>query len=161
MNLNIILICLFVIFSGFGLNASNAIDTDLEDYRWKNRLVLIFATGPDSDSYLQQIEKMNSDKGGLQERDVLVFSLFQQGTSYLNDKAISQESAERIIARYNSGQKEFRFILIGKDGGVKLDKEMIVSTGDLFGNIDSMPMRRQEMRRSMQRSDNESGPNHF
>lgn len=160
MNLNIILICLFVIFSGFGLNASNAIDTDLEDYRWKNRLVLIFATSPDSDSYLQQIEKMNSDKDGLQERDVLVFSLFQQGTSYLNDKAISQESAERIIARYNSGQKEFRFILIGKDGGVKLDKEMIVSTGDLFGNIDSMPMRRQEMR-SIQRSDNESGPNHF
>ncbi len=136
------------------------IDVNLEDYRWKNRIVLIFATGPDSDSYLQQIEKMNSDKDGLQERDVLVFSLFQQGTSYLNDKAISQESAERIIARYNSGQKEFRFILIGKDGGVKLDKEMIVSTGDLFGNIDSMPMRRQEMR-SIQRSDNESGPNHF
>jgi hypothetical protein len=36
-------------------------------------------------------------------------------------------------------------LLIGKDGGVKLRSSEPVSVKDIFGLIDSMPMRRQEM----------------
>ena len=40
----------------------------------------------------------------------------------------------------------FRVVLIGKDGGVKLRQEEPISVADLFALIDSMPMRKQEMR---------------
>ena len=40
---------------------------------------------------------------------------------------------------------EFRAILVGKDGTVKLNRRSVVSDEDLFSLIDSMPMRRQEM----------------
>jgi len=39
----------------------------------------------------------------------------------------------------------FQVLLIGKDGGVKLRSSGPVSMKDLFGLIDSMPMRQQEM----------------
>jgi len=39
----------------------------------------------------------------------------------------------------------FQVLLIGKDGGVKLRSSEPVSMKDLFGLIDSMPMRQQEM----------------
>jgi hypothetical protein len=42
---------------------------------------------------------------------------------------------------------DFAFILIGKDGTVKLRSNQTVLSGDLFALIDSMPMRREEMGR--------------
>ena len=40
-----------------------------------------------------------------------------------------------------------RVVLVGKDGGIKLSSRQAVSAGRLFGLIDSMPMRQDEMRR--------------
>jgi len=42
--------------------------------------------------------------------------------------------------------KHFHAILIGKDGGVKGRWDSPVDMDALFGLIDAMPMRRQEMR---------------
>ena len=39
----------------------------------------------------------------------------------------------------------FRVRLVGKDGGVRLDRDKPVSTSELFSLIDAMPMRRAEM----------------
>jgi hypothetical protein len=42
-------------------------------------------------------------------------------------------------------------ILIGKDGGEKLSREEGTTLGEIFGLIDTMPMRRREMRRKTDR----------
>jgi len=40
----------------------------------------------------------------------------------------------------------FMVVLIGKDGGEKLRREEGATLGEIFGLIDTMPMRRREMR---------------
>jgi hypothetical protein len=55
--------------------------------------------------------------------------------------------ADRLRERYSVGRRQFRALLVGKDGGVKLSSGRAISANRLFGLIDSMPMRRKEMRR--------------
>lgn len=49
--------------------------------------------------------------------------------------------------RFGIGAGQFRVILVGKDGGVKLSSDAPVSAATLFSLIDSMPMRRDELRK--------------
>jgi hypothetical protein len=49
---------------------------------------------------------------------------------------------------------DFVFILIGKDGTVKLRAKQPVLSDALFGLIDSMSMRKDEMRRKASQSQN-------
>ena len=39
----------------------------------------------------------------------------------------------------------FRIVLVGKDGGIKLEQEEVLDPETLFSLIDGMPMRRNEM----------------
>ena len=104
----------------------------LDQYRWTNRPVLLFAPSESDEAYRLQMKILEADRSGLAERDILV----------LGD-----------IGDLGSGQlretlqiDEFEIILIGKDGGVKLRSKMPISLEELFSLIDAMPMRRQEMR---------------
>ena len=56
-------------------------------------------------------------------------------------------SAAAFRRYYRVGTTEFRAILVGKDGGSKLRQSTPVDSVRLFRLIDSMPMRRDEMRR--------------
>jgi hypothetical protein len=49
--------------------------------------------------------------------------------------------------RFNVGPGGFRALLIGKDGGVKLDQPNVIPAARLSAVIDAMPMRRDEMGR--------------
>ena len=40
----------------------------------------------------------------------------------------------------------FKLVLVGKDGGVKLEQDAVLAPEELFAVIDRMPMRRNEMR---------------
>jgi hypothetical protein len=45
----------------------------------------------------------------------------------------------------------FKVVLIGLDGGIKLQKNGQLTPEELFGTIDSMPMRRAEMNKKQNR----------
>ena len=72
--------------------------------------------------------------------------MFEKGSSVLADKPLSAESAEMLRRRFEIEKDSFVVILIGKDGGVKMVREDRLSLQEVFDRIDSMPMRRQEMR---------------
>ncbi len=52
-----------------------------------------------------------------------------------------------IRSLYRASEGAFRVLLIGKDGGIKMDSPQPISAADLTAEIDRMPMRRDEMRR--------------
>ena len=79
------------------------------------------------------------------ERDLLIVEIFEEGESRAGGRVLSKEAAEALRGRFAPQRGAFQAILIGKDGLVKLKSEQPVATRDLFGLIDSMPMRRQEM----------------
>ena len=56
-------------------------------------------------------------------------------------------SAGALRALYRASEGAFRIMLIGKDGGVKIDSPLPLAAIDLFAEIDRMPMRRDEMKK--------------
>jgi hypothetical protein len=58
---------------------------------------------------------------------------------------LSEKAAEKTRLRFGVRSGHFQALLIGKDGTVKLRSAEPLPAKDIFGLIDSMPMRRQEM----------------
>ena len=58
-----------------------------------------------------------------------------------------RESAKALRARFGASPSGFRIVLVGKDGGTKLNTTSPLGTGALYATIDAMPMRQNEMRR--------------
>jgi len=106
----------------------------LEAYHWKARPVIVFGAA-DSDVFRKQLELFNRASDAFRERDIVLIP-------------VSNESGPQgLRTAYRVAPGEFEVLLAGKDGGVKLRSRKIVQPGDIFGLVDAMPMRRQEMGR--------------
>jgi hypothetical protein len=120
---------------------------DLEIYRWKNRLVLICAPSRDSAPYRRQQRLMAGQQEAMEDRDIVVIELLMTGQSRIGPSPLTMSQQLRIREDYAVPGDGFQFILVGKDGGVKLKAGQPVKPEDFFELIDSMPMRREEIRR--------------
>ena len=126
---------------------------ELEDFVWKNRIVLIFANSSSTEPLTNQINHLLEDRSGLLDRQLLVFSISK-------DEAVKEfVHGERFYAddelrrKYYKNGEGYHLVLIGKDGGVKYQTGSFLSREKLYGTIDAMPMRRAEMRRGGAESD--------
>ncbi len=117
----------------------------LEQYQWENRLILLFGSISES-AVEKQITELEKDTEGITDRDLLIFHIDGDEVRFIGKSANPALSADKLRNRYNIRGQEFRYILIGKDGGVKLDKKEFVPNKSLFSVIDAMPMRQREMR---------------
>lgn len=118
----------------------------LKEYRWNNRIVLLNAADDSSVQLQQQMDWIHTAADGYRERDLVVISMEVDGTrDVLRDKSLSIDPIA-LRKRYGVVEGAFSFLLIGKDGGIKLQSTEAVSSERLFAIIDAMPMRRQEMR---------------
>jgi len=122
------------------------IEANPADFQWENRILIVIANQESDSLFTQQLSNFKGNEEGLRERDLITFFLFRNGVSRLNEQPLHPSSAEEILEQYGSDQPDFRLLLIGKDGGIKLREKAPVSVEDIFGLIDSMPMRQREMR---------------
>ena len=117
----------------------------LQQYLWENRLILLF--GSISESKIEkQITELEKDTEGIADRDLMVFHIEGEKVRFLQQSSTSSLSGNRLRNRYSIPEDECRYILIGKDGDVKLNSKDFVPNEDLFSVIDAMPMRQREMR---------------
>jgi hypothetical protein len=101
-----------------GVTSTEAGLPDLSAHQWRHRVLVIDTPSRESAEYRRQSDALAAASAGLQERHVQV---------------VTQTA------------KVFRVRLVGKDGGVKLDRGAPVDVPALFALIDAMPMRRSEM----------------
>lgn len=101
---------------------------DLNQYQWRKRPIVIFTPSQGDSSYRQQIMMLEKAKAALADRDVIVLS------------DTSPSSQGKLRAQFQA--RSFQVVLIGKDGGVKLQRDMPISVETLLSTIDSMPMRK-------------------
>ena len=128
------------------VHLANGQSNMLEEYRWDNRLILLF--GQASDTIVEkQITELKKDSAGITERDLLIFHIDRNDVQFLRKPSNPDLSAKQLRSRYDVKRDEFRYILIGKDGGVKYNKKDFVANEALFSIIDAMPMRKREMRK--------------
>jgi hypothetical protein len=119
---------------------------ELKNFQWKNRLLLIFAPSADDFAYQSLATGLNTQKAEVGDRDFLIGEIFESGASQYANTPLHPQSTEALRKRFAARNGLFTVILIGKDGEVKLRREASVQLAEIFSLIDSMPMRRQEMR---------------
>ena len=111
-------------------------NTTLENFEWTQRPIVIFANSDKDPNFISQIEFLSEDLNALKERDIIV----------LVDTEPSHSSSLRKRLRPHG----FAFILIGKDGQVKLRKPSPWNIREIARVIDKMPIRQQEIARKKQ-----------
>ena len=129
------------------VTGGTGMDFDLEAFQWKNRIILVFAPSSNSDAYKGQMQEFGGQEDGILDRDLIILELFENGESRRGKTFLSKPVAPRMRRQFDVGEGEFVLILIGKDGTVKLRSNHPVSTSNIFGLIDAMPMRQEEMRK--------------
>lgn len=118
--------CLVVIIS-YGASAQ-----ELDDYTWKNRLVLIVSSDLNNDNSKKQMDLLGKEQKALEERDMLILTLATNAHQ---------------LDRYKLPKDFEGILLIGKDGGLKFQGDFITKPSVLFTLVDGMPMRKAEILR--------------
>ena len=103
---------------------------ELNQYLWKNRIILTFADDQDHPDLIRLKAEMKENECEILNRDLLHFHFSNEG---------------KTGNHTTTNDQSFRIFLIGKDGGIKYESKRSVSLIHLFELIDSMPMRQDEM----------------
>lgn len=120
---------------------------DLNDYRWKNRILLIFSPTSSNSVYRNQMKALKGEKAaeGLRERSLLIFRVIEQRGPFLKDLKIPEDQYSDLRKRFNADSRNYAMILIGKDGSEKERYRSAVGLDGIFERIDEMPMRKLEI----------------
>ena len=141
-----ILLFLLLSFSMAQAGENNSVaDLDLDALRWKKRVLVLFSPSESDASFQSQKKSLASSAEEVLDRNLMILEIVEQGQSRAGNQLLSEKSVQEIRKRFGLQTGTFQVLLIGKDGGVKLRSSEPVSMKDLFGLIDSMPMRQQEM----------------
>jgi hypothetical protein len=116
-----------------------ATPSGLDAWRWRKRVVLVFAPAPDDPRLAAERRALATLTQAADDRDLVAVEI-------VGDRATPPGvHAVDLRKRLHVGPAAFRVLLIGKDGGVKLDERTIVGPDRLAALIDAMPMRQDEM----------------
>ena len=127
------LIFLLIIFPVMLINS-----TPLKKYLWKNRVVVTFSPSKNNTERNYFINSINKNLCQFNSRNIIHIDYI------FNEKNQEIEKFESSFENLSISTSEFRLILIGKDGGIKLNSRKI-SLEEIFSLIDTMPMRQEEM----------------
>jgi len=109
----------------------DAKDVDIADVIWAARPWVIFADSPLDPIFSQQMALLRAGLNVAQDRDVMII--------------VDTDPSAKSNLRETLRPKGFNWVLIGKDGMVKLRKPFAWDMRELSRVIDKMPIRQQEM----------------
>ena len=132
-------------FLALALPSAVALAEPLEDYRWKSRLLVVFAPTVVDDSYEQQMQQLLRNSVDVSDRDLLPVEVI--GVEPVRVDALSEPALDPVALRerFDAPQDGFKAVLVGKDGAAKLSSDTPIPADKLFETIDAMPMRQQEL----------------
>ncbi|MDX2069722.1 MAG: DUF4174 domain-containing protein [Haliscomenobacter sp.] len=134
----------FISCLAFGvLGGSTLFAQPLEQYRWKNRILLVFAPDPQDQQLKEQLSLLQPSRAGLLERDLKAIVVNPK-----SDTNVTAADDKHLYQVYKVEKETFRVVLIGKDGTEKLRTSQPISPAELFRIIDAMPMRQSELKRN-------------
>lgn len=103
--------------------------SSLSEHRWEDRIILVGAA-KESETLKETLAALQACKADVEERDIVVYSV----------------DFDHKLAKAWNLKDPFTLVLIGKDGTEKLRSETEVDLDTVFELIDSMPMRKSEMK---------------
>ncbi|MES1934020.1 hypothetical protein T35B1_15506 [Salinisphaera shabanensis T35B1] len=119
------------------ISAGSAGAATLDDLQWDYRVIAVFTP---TDTAGEDAAGELSNTVGIAERDIAWFVASPDAVHSNLSQPIERSS---ITALHDTGG--FQAVLVGKDGGVKARQSESLDIKAFFDEIDSMPMRQQEM----------------
>lgn len=140
-----LLIYTVVLFLTTPLFANQKVDKALAEFAWQKRQLVVFAPSLDHPEYKLFLELEKEFKEDFIDRKMHVWHIIagQQVMLQAQSRTDLQNCAFRETFKVD--ETAFKLLLIGYDQQEKLRYDK-VQIDDLFGEIDQMPMRMQEMR---------------
>lgn len=120
----------------------------LEQFAWKNRVILVFHSESHVGTALEQVALFKKRQKEFNDRDLVLGVIDGGRKGAIDGTLIDAKDAAGLQQTFNPTNGDFLVVLIGKDGSVKLKEQTVVPASTIFNLIDSMPMRRSEMRRN-------------
>lgn len=119
----------------------------MAQYRGAQRPLVVFAPNPTDVRLTTLLSDVAQTRRAFDERDMVLVVVCVEGASKAGETALTGEQAQALRAVYGVQPNTFSLRLVGKDGGVKRSSDTLVSLSEIYELIDSMPMRKREMRR--------------
>jgi len=140
----------FILISLFLINCSNQYMNNnklnyknyqtMNDFKWNNRLIVLVNVNDKMINY-----NLEMFKDQLIERDVVILKINNESAfiDNLEMKNVFYKSLSKIIDTNKSNS----IYLIGKDGKIKNEYNENINLESVIKRIDSMPMRKREMKK--------------
>jgi hypothetical protein len=116
------------------------------------RPLLVFAPALDNPQLVEQLNELKAHAVDMKSRDLLYVPIVPEGHnqpipgSRIPTASLSEDELAAMRNHFKVEPAEFLVIFIGKDGQEKLHSRTPVSMDQLKPLIDSMPMRKREMK---------------
>jgi hypothetical protein len=119
------------------------------------RPLLVFAPAMDNPQLVEQLNQLKAHAIDVKSRDLLYVPIVPEGhnqpilSTKVHTASLSEDELAAMRHHFKVEPDEFLVILIGKDGGEKLNSRTPVPVDQLKQLIDSMPMRKSEMNQKL------------
>ena len=126
--------------------AASAADRDnpLVAERWKTRPVVVVVPQRD-DALLQRVEselEKTATREAFKDREMVLYTVAAGEGRRNRERLPAAQTRALLTALRLDAAGPPTFVLVGKDGGVKMTEGKDVDLGAVFAEIDRMPMRR-------------------
>ncbi|WP_238949256.1 DUF4174 domain-containing protein [Mycobacterium sp. IDR2000157661] len=136
---------LFVMIASTVLGSATAVASELSDYRWERRPLLVFAPTDSDPRLAETLSRIEASRCDFVTRDMVLGVVVGEGTSTLDGQVMNSDESQRLTTQYGIGEDALSVVLIGKDGGEKLRVKDVPDLQSIYAVIDGMPMRSREM----------------
>jgi hypothetical protein len=120
-------------------------DHPLAEHRWNDRVLLLYVPAADAPALAAFRAGLHAQRCGVTDRDLVVGEVIGERSGSLAEVGLTAERVHRLRAHHGVPLDRVATVLVGKDGGVKLDVDGVAALSLVFQRIDGMPMRRREM----------------
>jgi len=135
---------LFVVMMFF-LVVPGAVADVLDEHLWKDRLLILAAPSAKHPALQQKRDIINARRDAIDDRDLRIYELI--GKQGLRDgEPLEVEEVAELRERFALDPNDRMVILVGLDGGEKRRAPLATPLSELFMQIDTMPMRRADIR---------------
>lgn len=115
----------------------------LDSERWKSRPLIVVAPS-DSDATWRQFQQeltKPANREAFVEREMVLYTVID-GVGKRNEQALDPQATSALLNTLGvKPDGPTRLLLVGKDGGTKVDQYAPLDASVIFATIDKMPMR--------------------
>lgn len=110
----------------------------LQEWDWKNGILLLFAPRRETVPYQQQVDVLTAHAGWLAERDIVVLEAVGDRALPLGGGLGETLETARLRRAFGVADEDFRIVYLGKDGTEKLRWDEPVEAERLVQSIDAV-----------------------